>query len=73
MGHYCRIRGRERPNEQFSINSTTMRFSGYVPLLGGVYVTGKCEKVFRRTMVEKESDSVEFDQELREQGIELRP
>ncbi len=58
---------------RLSINSATMRFSGYVPLLGGVYVTGKCERVFRRTMYEKESNSAEFDQELREQGIEVRP
>ena len=73
---------------KFSINSATMRFSGYVPLLGGVYVTGKCEKVFRRTVYEIESNSsdvgkcansgcafgsAEFDQELREQGIDVRP
>lgn len=71
-----------------SINSATMRFSGNVPLLGGVYVTGKCEKVFRRTVYEIESNSsdvrncansgcafgsAEFDQELREQGIDVRP
>ena len=73
---------------KFSINSTTMRFAGSVPLLGGVYVTGKCERVFRRTMYEIEPgglrrktpragvpvrESAEFDQELREQGIEVRP
>ena len=58
---------------ELSINSATMRFSGYVPLLGGVYVTGKCEKIFRRTMFETESNSAEVDQELREQGIEVRP
>ncbi|MFY9532140.1 MAG: hypothetical protein WBC04_19755 [Candidatus Acidiferrales bacterium] len=58
---------------KLSINSATMRFSGYVPLLGGVYVTGKCERVFRRTVYEKESNSAEFDQELRNQGIEVRP
>jgi Trypsin-like peptidase domain len=73
---------------KLSINSATMRFSGNVPLLGGVYVTGKCEKVFRRTVYEIESNSsragkctdsgcafgsAEFDQELREQGIDVRP
>jgi hypothetical protein len=73
---------------RLSINSATMRFSGYVPLLGGVYVTGKCEKIFRRTVYETEPSSryagrctgshcffgpAKFDQELREQGIEVRP
>lgn len=58
---------------KLSINSATMRFSGYVPLLGGVYVTGKCEKIFRRAFYETESNSAEFNQELREQGVDVRP
>jgi len=69
-----------------SINSVTMRFSGHVPLLGGIYVTGRCEKVFRRTVYETDSsqprvqlgqltllNSAAFDQELLEQGIEVKP
>jgi hypothetical protein len=63
----------DSPEGRLSINSTTMRFSGYLPLLGGVYVTGKCGKIFRRTMFETEGTSAIFDQELREQGIEVRP
>jgi S1-C subfamily serine protease len=73
---------------KLSINSATMRFAGSIPLLGGIYVTGKCEKIFRRTVYEVESSSslvgkctnsvcffgsAAFDQELREQGIEVRP
>jgi hypothetical protein len=53
---------------RLSINSTTMRFSGDLPIVGDI---GKCEKIFRRSMYETELNSAEVDQELREQGIDV--